>query len=146
VVTADSVTPASGSGASQTFALQVSDTAGATDLSTAWVWFNATLASTAAGSCLSSYDRATNTLSLLNDAGTVWMAALLGSSGTLQNSQCTIALGGSTTAIVSGTTLTLNLAMTFASAFAGPKNVYLYAASVGGMTSGWQARGAWTVP
>src|SRR6185295_1389986 len=109
--------------ASQVFALRYSDTAGAVDLSMAWVWFNATFASTAANSCLAYYDRVGNTLWLLNDAGTGWMVAMVGAAGVLQNSQCTITLGSSTTATPSGTALTLNLAMSFASMFAGPKNI-----------------------
>jgi len=41
----------------------------------------------------------------------------------LSNSQCTLDVGASS-AQASGTTLTLNLAFTFAPGFAGPKNVY----------------------
>jgi hypothetical protein len=144
-VTADSVSPASGSGASQTFALRYSDTAGAPDLATAWVWFNATFASSSANSCLAYYNRATNVVNLLNDAGTGYLTGTPGTTATLQNSQCSIALGGTTVAI-SGTTLTLNLAVTFKSAFAGAKNAYIYGASLGGLSSGWQTRGVWTVP
>jgi hypothetical protein len=145
-VTADTVTPASGSGSSQTFALQYSDTAGATDLSTAWVFFSPMLGSSVANSCLTYYHRATNTLFLLNDAGTAYASAMVGSSGTLQNSQCAITLGGSSTVMLSGTTLTLNLAMTFTPAFNGAKNIFMYAANAAGTNSGWQGRGAWTVP
>jgi hypothetical protein len=76
----------------------VSDTAGAMDLQQGWVWINATFASTLANSCLASYTRATNTVSLMDDAGATGMTATLGSSGTLQNSPCAIALGSSTTA------------------------------------------------
>src|SRR5262245_2818409 len=47
IITADSVGPASGTGANQMFALQYSDTKGATDLMTVWVWFNGTLGSSA---------------------------------------------------------------------------------------------------
>jgi hypothetical protein len=47
---------------------------------------------------------------------------------------------------MSGTTLTLNLAVTFRPAFAGVKNIDMYAGNVGGMNSGWQTRGSWTAP
>ncbi len=141
-VTADSVTPSTGSGTTQTFTLKYSDTAGATDLSQAWVWINATQASSAASSCLAYYTRATNVLNLLNDAGTSYVSAVVGTSGTLQNSQCAISLGG-TTVSTSGNTLTLNAAVTF-KAYAGAKNVYMYASANGGTNSGWQARGTWT--
>jgi hypothetical protein len=143
VVTADSVTPNSGSGMTQTFGLQYSDTAGASDLTQAWVWFNATFASSAANSCLLYYVRATNTLNLIDDGGTGWLAATLGS-GTLQNSSCAVALGSST-APTSGNTLTLNLAITFKAAFVGAKNIYMYVTN-GTQNSGWQTRGTWTVP
>jgi hypothetical protein len=143
-VTADSVTPNSGTGATQAFALQYSDTLGATDLATMWVWFNATLAGSSANSCMLFYTRATNTLSLLGN-GSVWMPGTIGSATTLQNSQCGVNLGASSVAM-NGNTLTVTLAMTFTSAYAGAKNVYMYAANGGGLTSGWQDRGDWTVP
>jgi hypothetical protein len=54
-----------------------------------------------------------------------------------QNSQCSIAMGSSTTVAVSGTTLTLNLAMTFKPAFAGAKSIFAFAANPGGVNSGW---------
>src|SRR5207247_9136008 len=142
---AGTVVPDWGTGARQTFALQYSDTAGATDLSTAWVWFNATFASSAANSCMVSYDRAANALSLMNDAGDNWVRATVGSSGTLSNSQCFIALGSSTTATSSGNTLTLILAMTFTPAFNGTKNSYTSVANAAA-SSGWQTPGTWTVP
>jgi len=143
IITADSVTPNAGTGATQTFALAYGDTAGATDLHQTWVWFNPTFGSSSANSCLVYYDRGTNLLYLVNDAGTAWLSAPLGS-GTLQNSQCAIALAGST-AVPSGNTLTLTLAFTFTSAFAGAQNVYMFATN-GTQSSGWQPRGTWTVP
>jgi Zn-dependent metalloprotease len=145
VITSNSVTPASGSGASQTFALQYSDSLGATDLLKTWVWFNATFAPSAANSCLVYYERPANSIFLLNDAGTAWTSGTAGAGGALQNSQCSIALGSSSAAPV-GTTLTVNLAMTFKTPFAGAKNVYLYAENAAGASSGWQDRGDWTVP
>jgi hypothetical protein len=143
-VTADSATPNAGSGMTQTFALQYSDTLGATDLSTAWVWFNATLASSAANSCLVYYDRAAARMYLVNDAATQWMSGLLSSGSTLQNTQCSVSLAGSSVT-VSGTTLSMNLAVTFKAAFAGAKNIYMSGASSGNVSSGWQDRGDWTV-
>src|SRR5262249_33860334 len=97
-----------GSGSTQAFALQYSDSAGATDISTAWVWFNASFGAAANKSCMAYYDRAGAKLYLLNDAGTAWVPGTLGSASTLQNSQCAIALASSS-ATLSGNTLTLNL-------------------------------------
>ena len=121
-----SVTPSSGSGASQTFALQYSDTAGAASLQQVWVYFNATLANPASNACLLYYSLATNQINLLGDNGTAWQAATLGSATTLQNSQCSVNAATATVAS-SGNTLTLNVAMTFKPAYAGAKNIYLHA-------------------
>ncbi len=68
--TTASVTPSSGSGASQTFALQYSDTAGASSLQQVWVYFNATLANPASNACLLYYNVVTNQINLLGDNGT----------------------------------------------------------------------------
>ena len=92
------------------------------------------------------YNRAANTLSLLNSAGTAWTTAALGSAGTLQNNQCIVTLGGSSSAVTAGNMLTLNVAMTFKPAFAGARSVILYATNTAGMNSGFQIRGSWTVP
>jgi hypothetical protein len=140
-----SVTPSSGSGASQSFALQYSDTAAAASLEQVWVYFNATLANPASNACLLYYTLATNQISLLGDNGMTWQAATLGSAATLENSQCSLNVAA-TTVQVSGNTLTLSPAMTFQASFAGPKNIYLYAGDVSGADSGWQELGTWTVP
>ncbi len=139
-----SVTPASGSGASQTFALQYSDTAGAASLQQVWVYFNATLANPATNTCLLYYNIATNQINLLGDNGTTWQAAKLGTAVTLQNSQCSVSVA-TATVVSSGNTLTLNLPMTFKPLYAGVKNVYLSAVDVSGTSSTWQELGSWTV-
>jgi glucose/arabinose dehydrogenase len=144
-VTTDSVTPASGTGHSQTFALQASDTAGAENLRTMFFWFTASSTSDAMNSCLAYYDRPSNSLGLLNDATTQYITGTAGTSATLSNSQCAITLSGVTTT-ASGDSLTLTVPMTFTSAFAGAKNVHLYAASATGANSGWSLRATWTVP
>jgi hypothetical protein len=140
-----SVTPSSGSGASQTFALQYSDTAGAASLQQVWVYFNSTLANPAGNACLLYYSAAANQISLLGDNGSAWQAATLGSAATLQNSQCSIN-AATTTVALSGNTFTWNVAMTFKPAYAGAKNTYLHAVDVSGTSSGWQQLGGWTVP
>jgi trimeric autotransporter adhesin len=142
-VTAVSVSPASGSALQQSFAVQYSDGAGATDLSTMFVWFNAT-SSSAVSSCMVEYYRPSNILYLLNDAGTAWSSIAVGSSGTIANSQCSIN-AASTTVSLSSTGLLLTLPVTFGSGFAGAKNVYAYAAG-SAANSGWQTLSTWTVP
>ena len=69
----------------------------------------------------------------------------LPSSGSLQNSQCTITASGSSVS-ASGNTLTLNLAMQFSSSFAGDRVFYLAARNNASGNSGWQAVGSVTVP
>jgi glucose/arabinose dehydrogenase len=138
-VTADSILPASGTGASQTFALRFSDSTGAVNLMTMYALFSGS----GGGVCLVYYDRSSNTLGLLNDAGNQYVTGIAGGAGTLANSRCSITLASSS-AVVSGNTLTLNLATAFGAPFAGAMNIYLYAANMAGLNSGWQLRGTWT--
>ena len=140
---ANSVTPNSGSGASQTFSLQYSDSAGGTSLQSVWAYFNATLANPASHACMLSYNSASNQLNLLNDTATAWLSATLGAAATLQNSQCSLNVA-TATAVPSGNALTLNLAVTFLPDFAGSKNIYVHAVDVSGANSGWQNFGTWT--
>jgi hypothetical protein len=140
-----SVLPGSGSGASQNFAFDYSDSAAAASLGQVWVYFNATLANPAINACLLYYSLATNQINLLGDNGTTWQAATLGAAATLTNSQCSINVAAATV-LPSGNTLTLNLAMTFQAAFAGTKNIYLYATDLSGANSGWRGLGTWAVP
>ena len=140
-----SVTPSLGSGTNQTFALQYSDSGGAGSLGQVWVYFNATLANPAVSACMLYYSPATNQINLLNDTVTLWLPATLGTATTLQNSQCSLNVAASSFA-QGGNTLTLNLAMSFQAAFAGPKNVYLHAVDISGANGGWQQLGGWTVP
>jgi len=140
-----SATPSSGSSASQSFALQYSDTAGVASLQNVYVYFSATLGNPASNSCFLYYNVAANQINLLNDGGTAYLMAAPGAATTLQNSQCSLNLAA-TTVVMNGNALTLNLAMTFKTAYAGAKNIYLYARDVSGTTSGWQTEGTWTVP
>jgi hypothetical protein len=144
ILTADGATPASGGAARQTFTLQYSSSLGATNVSTAWVWFSATLATSSSNGCMLYYNRGTSTLYLLND-GQTWMVGALGSSAILQNSQCVVSLSESSVSL-SGDSLTLNLAMTFTAAYSGTKQIYMYAQNDSSENSGWQQRGEWTVP
>jgi len=137
-----SVTPGSGSGAQQTFALQYGDSLGVTDLTSVWVWITGNYSTgSVANTCLVNYARATNQIFLYNDAGTGGTSAALGVAGTLSNSQCSINAGAATVT-TSGTNLTLNLPVTFTAAYAGAKSVYMYAAGSTANT-GWQTMAAW---
>ncbi|HLK46938.1 MAG TPA: hypothetical protein VKT49_02320, partial [Bryobacteraceae bacterium] len=68
----------------------------------------------------------------------------IGTPGTLQNSQCSINVGASS-AVYSGNTLTLNLAITFSQSFAGTRNIYLLVENTSTVTK-WMTAGTWTVP
>ena len=139
-----SVTPSSGSGSSQTFSFVYSDANGFGDLPWTQMIVNSSLNGTSA--CYTHYDRASNTLLLLNDAATAWSGPVtLGMAASVQNSQCTVnALGSSASGV--GSNLTLNLALTFKAAFGGLKNVYMQTYDTGGLASGWQQRGTWSAP
>jgi hypothetical protein len=138
-----SMTPNTGSGASQTFQFQFADSLGAADLRTVWIYITPSFNSTSsANTCILYYDRAANRLNLENDAGTAWMAGTAGAAGSLQNSQCNASLP-STAVTQSGAYLTISLPLTFSGAFAGTKQVWMYAG--GSAASGWQHLGDWTV-
>ena len=140
-----SASPLSGNGVSQTFALVFSDVNGASDLNSTLVLFNASL-STVSGCYIYAIPRS-GAVYLSNNAGIAWSAPLtLGSAGTLQNSQCAINMGASS-GVMSGNTYTMNLAVTFQAGFTGAKGVFGYALqNTGGLNSGWQQLGTWTVP
>ncbi len=138
-----SVTPSSGTGSSQTFAFVFSDSAGAADITAAQIGFNTAMVGT--NSCWMYYAAATKTIYLSNNAGAFANPGLvLGSSGTLQNSQCTISVATSSV-LLSGNTLTLNLALSFAPAFAGAQNIYMYVQNAT-LSNGFTQEGTWTVP
>jgi hypothetical protein len=141
-ITAVSVTPASGTGASQTFSFQFSDSNGAADLASVSVLFNSALST--ASACSVTYNRAQNTLALLTDAGAQPAGTITPGSGSQQNSQCVLNGSGSSVSMA-GTVLTLNLALTFQAAFSGNKNIYMQATSPYG-SSAWLTEGTWTVP
>ena len=134
------VTPSAGSGTSQKFTFQATDSLAATDLTTVGVLFNSTTSITSA--CAVIYNRALNTLALLTDAGAQPAGSITPGSGTQQNSQCVLTGSGSSVTSL-GNTLTLNLTLTFAPGFAGLKNVYMDAADPFESVN-FQLEGTWT--
>ena len=138
-----SVTPASGSGAVQTFTFVCSDSLGAADIQFVYFLFQAGLVGPNA--CYLRYTRASNVIALFQDSGSGYVgSAGLGSPGTLSNSQCTLDVQGSSMS-VAGNNLTVTLAVTFKTAFNGAKDVYMGVTTNGVVFSGWQVKGAWTV-
>jgi hypothetical protein len=139
-----SVTPSSGTGSSQTFTLTYSDAAGHADIQSVRAIFHQQIQ--AENSCYLYYTKADNKLSLYDNSGTVLLGGITpGVSGTTSNGQCTLN-GGASSAVNSGNTLTLSVAITFQASFTGTKAIYGYATDQAGANSGWQTLGTWTVP
>jgi hypothetical protein len=139
-----SVTPSSGGGSGpQTFSYHYSDTSGYQNIYLVQTILNTT--PNWPGSCGTMYIAASSSLYLMSDNGSSWMGPLtIGQPGTLQNSQCTLNVGASS-ASGSGTTLTVNLALTFQPVFSGSLNNFMLAVDVvDNLTSGFQSRGTWT--
>ncbi len=137
-----SVSPASGTGTAQTFQFRFSDASGYGNLISTDMQFQSVL--NAPYGCFASYNPLNGVVTLTNDAGTGSAgSATFGSGTSLQNSQCSINTGSSTAA-GSGTTLTINLSVTFKVAFVGGKNIYGRAANSGGLSSGWALLGTWS--
>lgn len=144
VPTADSVSPASGSGLAQTFSARYSDADGYTNLRALNLLFRNSTPSLRA--CWVRYDAQNRVFYLQDDAGKALIGPMaMGSKGTLQNSQCV--LNGSGSSITaSGNSLILNASITFKSTFAGSKDIRMYAQDVTTLNSPWIDRGNWTVP
>jgi hypothetical protein len=135
-----SITPNTGTGVTQTFSAVFTDSLGVTtDLLRARVRFGPN----GVGTCVVDYDAIANKVRMLDDTGAAGGFVNLGV-GVLQNSQCSLDLAAST-AVPSGTTLTLNLKYTFKASFLGAHPVSLRAVSNFGTDTGWLARGTWTV-
>jgi hypothetical protein len=134
-----SISPINGTGSTETFTLNYSESSGAATIEYVNVLFNPAL--TPGYGCYIQYAPPTNSFQLFNDAGTTLMTAVkVGSTTPTSNSQCTVNASGAT---ISGNNLTLTFAITFASGFSGQKNVYLYGVAGSG-NSGWVLEGTWT--
>jgi hypothetical protein len=141
--------PGAGSGFTQSFTFTFQDPLGYADLGVVDVLINNSL--DGVGACYFALTPASATsgyLYLVDDAGDGGYVSgtpmLLPSSNSLENSQCTINGTGSSVS-ASGNTLTLTVAVTFTSGFAGNKIFYTAARSTT-QNSGWQALGTWNVP
>ena len=137
VPTPTSISPASGNGSTQSFTAVYSDAAGGSLLNyrfliigsalstqnVCWVWTDPT------------------GIYLENDTASALLGPLTGSN-TVSNSQCTLNSG---TVSTSGTTSTVTLSITFKAAFAGAKNLYMFATDTLGNSSTWQSLGSYNV-
>lgn len=137
-----SVSPASGSGASQTFSATFSDPYGNADLLSGVLLINSSTSQAAA--CEVTYGRLQNRFFLENDAGTGLVSGSLtpGVAGTLSNSQCTLNGAGSSVTF-SGNIVKFSIPVTFSGSFTGSKNLYLQAVSLENRSSGFKQFGTW---
>ena len=138
------VSPSSGSGSTQTFSFTFDAPNGYPSLTVVDVLINNFL--DGIGACYVAYVPASGSLLLVDDAGDAggpYSAMTLPGTGTIQNSQCSIAGAGSSVT-GSGDTLTLTLVVTFKPSFSGNKVFYMAAQDTA--SSGWHALGTWNVP
>jgi hypothetical protein len=140
VVQALTVTPNTGTGVRQIFTATYSDSVGVTaDLKRAMLRVGATVSG-----CVVDYNAIAATVRLFDDTGVPGAPAVLGSGGTLSNTQCTLYLATST-ATPAGNNLTLALDIGFAGAFAGAQPLAVRAMSNAGPNTGFVPKGTWTV-
>ncbi len=144
------ISPAAGSSASQAFTYTFTDLLGYSDLNVVNVLIRDGL--DAVSACYVAYVAPSSPLSpnnvlyLVADNGTTLTGGYTpGTAHTLSNSQCSINVASSSVS-VGGNVLTLALATTFASGFAGNKIIYAAGRDVDLNNSGWQALGTWGVP
>ena len=118
IPSAVSVTPSSGSGNTVVFSAQYSDSGGAVALTAVSLLVN-TSASTAFA-CYVTYNRVADVLSLANDDPATGSQVVTFGGGSQQNSQCIVNGAGSSVSLA-GSTLTLNISLTFQPGFAVPR-------------------------
>lgn len=140
------ITPSSGSssaGTAVTFQAKCSDGNGAQDIRYVYFLVNMNIAYP---KCLYAYyDRVTNKLYMMNDAGTAWVGGeFSGSSSVIENSYARLNCA-KTVSLSSGTILTMQWNVTFKNAFAGLRNIYLYAKDRQGAVCAWNRAGAWII-
>jgi len=138
------VSPASGSGLSQSMTFTFTDAAGFAQLNVMNVLINSALDGSQA--CYLAYSQPLNTIYLVDDPGTGLLPGVTpGTAGTANNGHCFLSGLGSSVA-TSGVTLTLTLALDFSAGFGGHKIVFLAARDNATGNSGWQPLGTWDVP
>jgi hypothetical protein len=139
--TANSVSPSSGSGLSPTYLFTVSDSVTQFNISGMSMLITAGSPNNTASACYLVYNRTNSTIGLYGDDGVTLNTKGIGSSMTLQNSQCAV---GYTGALFSGDSVMFTINVVYTTAFDGAKTVYLQA-NEPGTNSGFVARGTWTV-
>ncbi|HUS07039.1 MAG TPA: SBBP repeat-containing protein [Bryobacteraceae bacterium] len=137
------VSPSGGQGRIQSFQFTLSDPDGAADIASATMLVSPTLDGNNA--CYIVFYASSNSAALWSDTLPGWLPFAFGAAASVSNGQCSISASASS-AVLSGTALVVSLALTFKSSFSGTKNVYVQVRDQGGLSSGWQLKGMWTVP
>ena len=140
-----SVSPAIGTGSSQTFTATYSDTNGASSITQAWFQVQPNGGSSPVNQCITRYDAGPNNLYLLADDGSTLLGPITGGGyDTLSNSQC--AVTGGYNVQVSGTTLSVDFSAILTTGFAGTKRLFLSALDAAAGQSPLAYVGTWNVP
>ena len=139
--TADSVSPASGTGTSPNFTFTVSDSTSQLNITGMSMLITSGAPTNLANACYLVYNRVTATIGLYDNTGTILSTKPIGSSANLFNTQCAV---GFTVMVNSGNSVSFTINTVFLN-FSGAKSVYLQA-NEPDTNSGWVQRGAWTVP
>ncbi|MFN0105246.1 MAG: beta strand repeat-containing protein [Bryobacteraceae bacterium] len=139
--TVGTVTPASGTGLSQSFTFTFSDANGAADIAGATVFINNVFSG--ANACYFTYGRAANTISLFRDSDSAFLPVTPGVNTTVENTKCSIT-GTGASVTTAETLLTLTVPVTFKPTFNGPRTIYASAGDAGGLSSDWKPVGTWT--
>lgn len=109
------------------------------------LYFRVSSGGGSAPACHATYHPATDSLWLVNDDNTgVAGRVTPGQSGAVENSQCVLT-GTGTSVSGSGVAFILKLSITFKSAFAGNRDIYIQASDIAGANTDWQQVGAWSV-
>ena len=135
------ITPAAGTGASQSFTVQATDPRGYANINQVDLIIGDSIGASA--NCRMEYWAPSRTMFLKSDSG-AWMSAALGAGTILQNNQCIVDTRG---VVVSGsaTTLSLRIPVTFRTGYTGAKGLFVNFGNADGYASGWQVPGFWKV-
>lgn len=140
-----SVTPAAGNAQSQNFSFTFSENTGGQNLTVVDILINSAL--DGRNACYIAYVTSGQVLYRVADDGTTLMGWNQGNAAPYNannnNRQCAITAWSQS---VAGTTLTLNMSITFTSTFGGNRIAYLSSRNAGGAIKGWDVGGVWSVP
>jgi hypothetical protein len=138
--TATSVSPNGSTGSSQTFTFVFSDTQNALNITAMAMLFSTS--QNQASACSVAVDPTAQTVALLSDNGSGGNTKPVASTTVLRNSQCAV---GASSIASSGLSDIVTVSITFQPSFGGLKNIYMLASENGGITTGWQQMGTYTV-